>query len=80
MSPLRFGGQRYYACLVISVSEHLNETIYHCVLTGCDGGADGIVVSREYEEMTVPSLKVVGRAVRGIEEGGVRCRKADTWT
>jgi hypothetical protein len=29
-----------------------------------DAGADGIVASREYEEMTVPNLKAVGRAVR----------------
>jgi hypothetical protein len=29
-----------------------------------DAGASGIVVSREYEELTVPNLKGVGRAVR----------------
>jgi hypothetical protein len=29
-------------------------------------GADGIVVSREYEEMRVPNLRAVGRAMRSL--------------
>lgn len=39
-------------------------TIYQAVTRAYDAGADGIVASREYEEMTVPHLKAVGRAVR----------------
>jgi len=40
------------------------EAIYQCVTKAFDAGASGIVVSREYEELTVPNLKEVGRAVR----------------
>jgi hypothetical protein len=29
-----------------------------------DAGAAGVVISREYEELTVPNLKAVGRALR----------------
>jgi hypothetical protein len=42
------------------------EAIYHCVLKAAEAGATGIVVSREYEELTVPNLKGVGRAVREL--------------
>ncbi|HEX2457664.1 MAG TPA: hypothetical protein VHI99_28460 [Vicinamibacterales bacterium] len=31
-----------------------------------EAGASGIVASREYEEMTVPNLRAVGRAVRDV--------------
>ncbi len=34
-----------------------------------EAGADGIVASREYEEMTVPNLRAVGRAVRALTVG-----------
>jgi hypothetical protein len=40
------------------------ETIYQATLKAWEAGAGGIVVSREYEEMRVPNLKAVGRAVR----------------
>lgn len=40
--------------------------VYECVLKAFEGGASGIVVSREYEEMRVPNLKAVGRAVREL--------------
>ena len=40
------------------------ETIYRATLRAFDAGADGIVVSREYEEMKVPHLEAVGRAYR----------------
>ena len=40
------------------------ETIYQATLNAYKGGAAGIVVSREYEELTVPNLRAVGRAVR----------------
>jgi hypothetical protein len=38
--------------------------VYQAVLKGFDAGADGIVVSREYDEMRLPNLKAVGNAVR----------------
>ena len=40
------------------------ENVYQAVLKGFDAGADGIVVSREYDEMRLPNLKAVGTAVR----------------
>jgi hypothetical protein len=36
------------------------------VIKASEAGAAGIVVSREYEERTVPNLKAVGRAVRTL--------------
>lgn len=45
------------------------EKVYQCVLKAFEAGADGIVVSREYEEMRVPNLKAVGRAMREIGKG-----------
>src|SRR5215831_15825935 len=42
------------------------ETIYQCVMKAYEAGANGIVVSREYEELTVPNLRAVGRAVREL--------------
>lgn len=41
--------------------------ISQCVTKAFDAGASGIVVSREYEELTVPNLKAVGRAVRQLK-------------
>jgi hypothetical protein len=43
-----------------------DEAIYQATLKAFDAGASGIVVSREYEEMEVPHLKAVGKAVREI--------------
>jgi hypothetical protein len=42
------------------------EKVYECVLKAFEGGASGIVVSREYEEMRVPNLRAVGRAMREL--------------
>jgi hypothetical protein len=42
------------------------EKVYECVRKAFDAGANGIVVSREYEEMRVPNLKAVGRAIRAL--------------
>jgi hypothetical protein len=42
------------------------ETIYRAVMRAFEAGAAGIVASREYEEMTVPNLKAVGRAARDV--------------
>jgi len=40
------------------------ETIYLATRKAFEAGANGIVISREYEEMRVDNLKAVGRAVR----------------
>ena len=42
------------------------EAVYQCVRKAFEAGANGIVVSREYEEMRVPNLKAVGRAMREL--------------
>lgn len=41
------------------------EEVARTVRAALDAGANGIVISREYEEMTLESLRAVGRAVRG---------------
>jgi hypothetical protein len=40
------------------------DTIYRVVLKAYEAGANGVVASREYEEMTVPNLEAFGRGVR----------------
>jgi hypothetical protein len=48
-------------------SEHLParpEVVEDSVVKAFENGASGIVISREYEEMRVPNLEAVGRAVR----------------
>jgi len=42
------------------------EKVYEAVIKAYEAGADGIVVSREYEEMRLANLQAVGRAVREI--------------
>ena len=42
--------------------------VHDAVVNAFAAGADGIVVSREYEEMRVPNLEAVGRAVREIRK------------
>jgi len=42
------------------------ETVYQVVKRAYDAGANGVVASREYEEMTVPNLDAFGRAVREV--------------
>jgi hypothetical protein len=42
------------------------EMIFEAVTNAYRAGASGIVASREYEEMTVPNLRAVGRAVRAL--------------
>ncbi len=39
-------------------------TIYRATRKALEAGAGGIVISREYEEMRVPHLEAIGRAVR----------------
>ncbi len=43
-----------------------SHEVYQCVLRAFDAGANGIVVSRDYEEMRINNLKAVGRAVREV--------------
>ena len=43
------------------------EKVYECVVKAFEAGANGIVVSREYEEMRVPNLKAVGRAIASVK-------------
>lgn len=42
------------------------EKIYEAVLRAAEAGAGGIVVSREYEEMRLPNLRAVGRAMQEL--------------
>ncbi len=42
------------------------EEVYKAVIRAFDAGADGIVVSREYEEMRAANLKAVGRAMKEV--------------
>jgi len=46
------------------------QHVYEAVLKAFEAGADGIVVSREYEEMRLPNLKAVGRAMREMNAKG----------
>ena len=48
------------------------DTIYQVVLKAYEAGANGIVASREYEEMTVPNLRAMGRAVRAPQRAPAR--------
>ena len=43
------------------------EEVYEATMRAFEGGASGIVVSREYEEMKLPNLRAVGRAVRELK-------------
>lgn len=43
-----------------------SEVVYQCVMKAFEAGANGIVVSREYEEMQVPNLRAVGRAIKEL--------------
>src|SRR5262249_11064100 len=40
------------------------ERVYQATKKAFEGGATGIMISREYEEMRIPNLEAVGRAVR----------------
>jgi len=50
-------------------SEHIPadaQEVYTATLKAFEAGAEGIVLSREYEEMRVANLKAAGRAVRDL--------------
>lgn len=40
------------------------EILYQACMRAFEAGADGLVASREYDEMRIPSLRAFGRAVR----------------
>ncbi len=40
------------------------DLVYRCTKAAFDAGADGVVLSREYDEMRVDNLKAAGRAIR----------------
>ena len=44
------------------------ETVYWATLNALEAGAGGIVISREYEEMRVPNLEAIGKAVSDWEK------------
>ena len=44
------------------------ETVYQATIKALQAEAGGIVISREYEEMKVPNLEAIGRAVRDWEK------------
>jgi hypothetical protein len=44
------------------------EGVYRAVLRAFEAGATGLVVSREYDEMRIPNLEAVGRAVQEWEQ------------
>ncbi|TFH35137.1 MAG: hypothetical protein E4G95_07275 [Bacteroidia bacterium] len=44
------------------------ETVYQATLKALQAEAGGIVISREYEEMRVPNLEAIGRAVSDFEK------------
>ena len=50
------------------------ETIYRVVLKAYEAGANGVVASREYEEMTVPNLEAFGRGVREVKRASESAR------
>jgi hypothetical protein len=48
------------------------ETVYEATVKAFAAGAQGIVVSREYEEMKIEHLRAVGRAVRQMTPAAAR--------
>src|SRR5512133_494831 len=47
------------------------ETVYRATIKALEAEAGGIVISREYEEMKVPNLEAIGRAVNDWNEKSV---------
>jgi hypothetical protein len=45
------------------------ESVYEATRRSLAAGASGVVISREYEEMQLPNLRAVGRAVRELAQG-----------
>jgi hypothetical protein len=47
------------------------RTVYQATLKALEAGAQGIVISREYDEMRVPNLEAVGRALEDADAAGL---------
>jgi hypothetical protein len=46
------------------------EKVYQATCRAFDAGAQGIVVSREYDEMRLPNLRAIGRAIAEVRAAG----------
>jgi hypothetical protein len=46
------------------------EGVYQATRKAFDAGAAGVLVSREYDEMRLPNLRAVGRAMREVKSSG----------
>ena len=44
------------------------EIVYQSVLKAFQAGAEGVLISREYDEMRLPNLRAVGRAMREVNK------------
>ncbi|MGF1451113.1 MAG: hypothetical protein ACFB21_03445 [Opitutales bacterium] len=42
------------------------ESVYACTKAAFDGGAHGVIISREYDEMQIKNLEAAGRAVKEV--------------
>jgi hypothetical protein len=40
--------------------------MYEATLKAFEAGAGGVLISREYDEMRLPNLRAVGRAIREL--------------
>jgi hypothetical protein len=47
------------------------ERVYQAVYKAFEAGASGLIVSREYDEMRIPNLEAVGRAVKDAAKAGL---------
>jgi hypothetical protein len=45
------------------------EGVYQAVRRAFDAGASGVLISREYDEMRMPNLRAVGRAMKEVGKG-----------
>lgn len=55
-------------------NEHFHsdpDKVYQATLKAFEAGAQGLIVSREYDEMRLPNLQAVKRAVRDAEASGL---------
>ena len=70
IKPLRQRGMKVYPRILEAggrgIVNFSPDTIYQATVKAFDANADGIVVSREYEEMKLANLRAVGRAYRDV--------------
>jgi hypothetical protein len=46
------------------------EGVYQATRKAFEAGAEGVLISREYDEMRLPNLQAVGRAMREVRNAG----------